>query len=87
VLIDTYTLSEDPLVIFDVRENGQPNSVLAEKKIVTADVAQGRFGFLIDFYAQKDQRLDFSIYWNAQCIIKARHIVLHKLRQESRVQK
>jgi len=74
--IDPYSFAEDPIVVLDVYENLQSNSVLAEREIVSADLEDRSRRFDVEFSAKEGQRVEFRVYWAEQCFLKANGIVL-----------
>ena len=77
--IEPYPSADDPLIIFDVFENLQNNTVIAERKIATSDVCLKRFSFHLDFWAEEGDRVEFRVYWHERSYLIISGVVLEQL--------
>jgi glycosyltransferase involved in cell wall biosynthesis len=78
IALDAYPFSRDPLVVLDVYENLEIKAVLAERQIRSEDLTERSQSFSIEFCANEGQRVEFRVYWAAQCFLTAAEVILHK---------
>jgi glycosyltransferase involved in cell wall biosynthesis len=77
--LEAYAFSQDPVVVLDIYENLQTNTILARREIQRVEVKDSISLFALDFEALEGFNIEFRAYWNGECLLDILGVLLELL--------